>query len=627
MADALRHRGPDDAGTWVDAAGGIALGHRRLAIIDLSANGHQPMVSPSGRFVLAYNGELYNFRAMRGELNTLGAHFRGHSDTEVLLTALDHWGLGATLPRLNGMFAFSLWDKVTHHLHLVRDRLGEKPLYFGWSGRTLLFGSELKALRAHPAFTAQVDRDALALYLRHNCVPAPYSIYGGVWKLPPATMVTIGDADRPGCTPRFRSYWSLRDVAETSLRSRQPAALPDLVDELEELLSDAVGLRMESDVPLGAFLSGGVDSSTIVALMQRQSSRPVRTFTVGFDDPAFDESPAAGAVARHLGTEHVELRVTPKETLNVVPRLPALYDEPFADSSQVPTVLISELTRQHVTVSLSGDGGDELFGGYNRYVWCPSIWNRVRGVPSPIRRGSAVALRSVSQRTWDSLFALARPALPDRWNVRVPGMKVHKLAEVLPSRDMLGMYRTLSSHWKDPARVVLGGTEPPSTLTDTGSWPRIEDPVSQMMYLDTVTYLPDDILVKVDRASMSVGLEARVPFLDHRVVEFAWTLPSQVKLQDGSGKWPLRQVLARHVPPALTERPKMGFGLPLGDWLRGPLRGWAEDLLSSDRLASDGFFDPSPIRKLWTQHLSGRGEWPFHLWDILMFQAWLVVNR
>jgi len=383
---------------------------------------------------------------------------------------------------------------------------------------------------------------------------------------------------------------------------------------------------MESDVPLGAFLSGGIDSSTIVALMQNQSSRPVRTFTIGFDDPAYDESHAAAAVARHLGTDHVELSVTPSETLSVVPRLPDLYDEPFADSSQIPTVLVSELTRQHVTVSLSGDGGDELFGGYNRYVWCPSIWNKVRAVPSPIRRGGAAALLKVPQRTWDSLFALTKPALPDRMNVRVPGLKVHKLAEVLPARDMLGMYRTLASHWKDPASVVLGATEPSSIIAEPRRWPSLEDPVAQMMYLDTMTYLPDDILVKVDRASMSVGLEARVPFLDHRLVEFAWTVPLSMKLQEGEGKWLLRQVLARHVPPALTERPKMGFGLPLGDWLRGPLQDWAEDLLAPTRLANEGFFDPVPIRKLWTQHMSRRGDWPYHLWDVLMFQAWLAAN-
>jgi asparagine synthase (glutamine-hydrolysing) len=626
MAGALDHRGPDDAGVWVDQRAGVALGHRRLAILDLSANGHQPMVSSSGRYVVTYNGELYNFRALRSDLDgSIRVEWRGHSDTEVLLAALDRWGLEATLPRLNGMFAFALWDRATRRLHLVRDRMGEKPLYFGWFGRTLLFGSELKALKNHPAFTARIDRHALALYLRHNCVPAPYSIYEGVWKLPPAVVTTIRADREPERPPRFEPYWSLHNVAEGAHTRSQD--LPSLVDQFEEILEDAVLLRLESDVPLGAFLSGGIDSSAVVALMQRQSSLPVRTFTIGFDDPAYDESNAAAAVARHLGTEHLELRLTPKETLDVVPRLSGIWDEPFADSSQIPTVLISELTRQHVSVSLSGDGGDELFGGYNRYVWCPSIWHRVRTLPLSLRRTAAAAARKVPQRTWDSIFDLIRPILPDRFDVRVPGLKLHKLAEVLPAADIMGMYRTLTSHWADPSLVALGGHEPLTSLTDPGAWPQLENPVSLMMYLDAVTYLPDDILVKVDRASMSVGLEARVPFLDHRVVEFAWSIPLQYKLHAGQGKWIVRQVLARHVPAALTERPKMGFGLPLGDWLRGPLREWGEELLGEERLRREGYFDPAPIRRLWVEHVSGRGEWPFHLWDVLMFQAWLSGQR
>lgn len=623
MADALSHRGPDDAGIWLDQQAGIALGHRRLSILDLSANGHQPMVSPSGRYVVTYNGELYNFRALRVDLNGSSREgWKGHSDTEVLLAALDRWGLEATLPRLNGMFAFALWDRAKRRLHLVRDRMGEKPLYFGWFGRTLLFGSELKALKKHPAFTARINRDALALYLRHNCVPAPYSIYEGVWKLPPAAIVTIRADGEPERPPRFEKYWSLHDVAEKGLIARSQD-LASLVDQFEELLEDAVRLRLESDVPLGAFLSGGIDSSTVVALMQRQSSLPVRTFTVGFDDPAYDESSAAAAVAGHLGTEHVELRVTPKDTLDVVPRLSEIYDEPFADSSQIPTVLISELTREHVTVSLSGDGGDELFGGYNRYVWCPSIWRKVRPLPQSLRRAAAAATRKVPQRTWDNIFDLVRPVLPDRFDIRVPGLKVHKLAQVLPAADITEMYRSVTSHWTEPSLLVLGSHEPSSALTDTGSWPNLGDPVSLMMYLDGVTYLPDDILVKVDRASMSVGLEARVPFLDHRVVEFAWSVPLHAKLHAGQGKWLIRQVLARHVPAILTERPKMGFGLPLGNWLRGPLREWAEELLGEERLRREGYLDPAPIRRLWSEHVSGRGEWPFHLWDVLMFESWL----
>jgi len=623
MASTLHHRGPDDGGTWVDPEAGVALGHRRLSIIDPSPDGHQPMMSAGGRYVLTYNGEIYNFKAIRAELEGRGEGFKGRSDTEVLVRAIEHWGLDAALPRLNGMFAFALWDRHRRELHLVRDRMGEKPMYYGWSGGTFLFGSELKALRAHPGFAAEVDRDSIALYLRHNCIPAPHSIYVGIAKLPPGCMTTLSADDRPGHQPPVVPWWRLRDVVEAGTAAPLEGSPDEVADELERVLLDAVGLQMHADVPLGAFLSGGVDSSLIVALMQAQSSARVKTFTVGFAEAAYDESADAAKVASHLGTDHLELRVTAADAQGVIPSLAALYDEPFADSSQIPTLLVSRLTRGHVTVSLSGDGGDELFGGYNRYTWCPAIWRRMRGIPAPVRRASAAILSAVPPSTWDNVFARTSRFMPEHLRVRTPGPRVHKLAEVLPARGIDEMYLTLSSHWKDPGGLVAGGREPPTLITDSGSWPALDDPVARMMYLDGVTYLPDDILAKVDRASMGVSLEARVPYLDHRVVETAWRIPLDLRIHGGEGKWILRQVLYRHVPPALVDRPKAGFGLPVGAWLRGPLRPWAEELLDERRLRSQGLLDAAPVRRLWSRHLSGRTDSPHHLWDILVLQAWL----
>lgn len=622
MAAALRHRGPDDGGAWVDAEAGIALGHRRLSIVDLSPLGHQPMQSACGRYVTAFNGEIYNHRALRRELEGLGHAFRGHSDTEVMLAAFVEWGLEAALERFNGMFALALWDRKGRLLHLVRDRLGEKPLYYGWMGRTFLFGSELKALRAHPEFRGEVDRGALALYLRHNYIPTPYSIYRGIRKLPPGTRLTLNGADA-GAAPTPIPYWSFREVSERGVAEPFTGSADEAAAHLDTLLRDAVKLRMEADVPLGAFLSGGIDSSTVVALMQAQGDRPVKTFTIGFHEAAYNEAEDAKAVARHLGTEHTELYVTPGEAMAVIPRLPALYDEPFADSSQIPTFLVSELARRHVTVSLSGDAGDELFGGYNRYFWGRSIWQRIGWMPRGMRGAAARALTVLPPEAWETVFRMTGPVLPGKIKQRSPGDKLHKLAEILAVNDPETMYLGLVSHWKDPASLAVGASEPPTVLTDRSQWADLPDFTQRMMYLDTVTYLPDDILVKVDRASMGVSLEGRIPFLDHRVVEFAWRLPLSMKVRDGQGKWLLRQVLYGYVPRGLIERPKMGFGVPIDAWLRGPLRDWAESLLAERRLRAEGFLHPRPIREKWAEHLSGRRNWQYHLWDVLMFQAWL----
>jgi asparagine synthase (glutamine-hydrolysing) len=628
MTATLRHRGPDDAGSWVDDSCGLAFGHCRLAVIDLSEHGHQPMHSDNGRYVLNYNGEIYNFADVRRQLEATGKRFRGSGDTETLVAAIERWGLVDALGRCNGMFALALWDRQERTLSLARDRMGEKPLYYGWSGRRLLFGSELKALRAHPAFDASVDRDALTLYLRHNCVPAPYSIYQGIRKLPPGTIVTLNESQTasPGVLPEPRPYWSLAEVVTEGSGHRFTGDVDTAVDELDALLRDAVGIRMFADVPLGAFLSGGIDSSLIAALMQVQATGKVKTFTVAFDDRIYNEAGDAERVAAHLGTEHTELLVTHDDALEVVPRLADLYDEPFSDSSQLPTFLLSRLTREHVTVALSGDGGDELFGGYNRYLWASGMWERLRRLPRPLRTGIGSALEVVPPRWWDAAYHGVEPALPQKLRLRTPGLKVQKLAGVLGSEDVADLHLRLASHFQHPDRLVLGGAEPPSLLTGS-SGPRLADSVEQMMYLDTVTYLPDDILVKVDRASMGVSLEARVPFLDHRVVARAWQLPADMKIRSGTGKWLLRRLLHRYVPEALVERPKMGFGAPIGSWLRGPLRPWAEDLLSESRLRREGFFDPAPVRRLWVEHQSGRRERQYELWDILMFQVWLEANQ
>ncbi len=626
MVDTLRHRGPDDCGVWADAKAGIALGHRRLSIVDLSPEGHQPMHSVCGRYVISFNGEIYNFDALRRDLEVLGHGFRGHSDTEVMLACISQWGLVPAVTRFNGMFAFALWDRQERQLHLVRDRMGEKPLYYGWMGKSFLFGSELKSLRPHPDFNSQLDRDALTLYMRHNYIPAPYSIYTGISKVEPGMIVTISRTETH-CSPVSIPYWSVQDAAERGVAEPFPGSTTDAVAHLDGLLRDAVKMRMVADVPLGAFLSGGIDSSTIVSLMQAQSARPVQTFTVGFHEAGYNEANDAKAVARHLGTAHTELYVRSEEAMAVIPRLPTLYDEPFADSSQIPTFLISELARRDVTVALSGDAGDELFAGYNRYFWGRSIWQKMGWMPSGSRTLVAKGLRMLSPESWEAMFQGIAPMLPNNIKMRNPGDKLQKLAEILTAKDPETLYLRLISQWKDPSSLVRGGSEPPTALTDRTRWANLQDFTHRMMYLDMMTYLPDDILAKVDRASMGVSLEARVPFLDHRVVEFSWQLPLSMKIRNGQGKWLLRQLLYRYVPAALIDRPKMGFGVPIDVWLRGPLREWAEELLDEKRLRDDGFFYAEPIRKAWAEHLSGKHNWQYQLWVVLMFQAWLEHER
>jgi len=637
MSDTLIHRGPDDGGVWCDSEQRIGLGHRRLAIVDLSPAGHQPMVSASGRYVITFNGEIYNHLELREALEKhplptplpqagegINGKWRGHSDTETLLAGIEAWGLEAILKKSIGMFAIALWDRQTRTLTLARDRIGEKPLYYGWQGsgneRVFLFGSELKALKVHPAFAADIDRGALCLLLRHNYIPAPYSIYQGIAKLEPGCLLSVSLIEPE---PRIWKYWDALEVARAGVAQPFAGTADEAVDALEALVKDAVRQQMMADVPLGAFLSGGIDSSTVVALMQAQSSRPVKTFTIGFNEKGYNEAVHAKAVAAHLGTEHTELYVTPEQAMDVIPHLPSLYCEPFADSSQIPTFLVSQLAKQHVTVSLSGDAGDELFCGYNRYQMTNSLWRKLSLVPTPLRLLAAKGITAFSPSAWDSLASI----IPGAGRYAALGDKLHKGAGVLASATVDELYLGLVSHLRNPADWVIGGQEPPTHLT--GSHPELDglNAVERMMLLDMISYLPDDILVKVDRAAMGVSLESRVPLLDHRVVEFAWRLPMAYKLRDGQTKWPLRQVLYRHVLRELIDRPKMGFGVPLHDWLRGPLRDWAESLLDEARLRREGYFQAIPIRQMWREHLSGKRNWMARLWNVLMFQAWLENNQ
>jgi asparagine synthase (glutamine-hydrolysing) len=648
MADTLFLRGPDDHGTWVDESNGIALGHRRLAILDLSAAGHQPMLSQSGRFAIAFNGEIYNHKELRAELAFAGAapQWRGQSDTETLLAAFQWWGFEATLSRCVGMFAIALWDLRDRTLYLARDRFGEKPLYYGWLGDAFAFGSELKALRAYKGFSNSISREALAQYLRFNYVPAPRTIYRDIYKLEPGTYLVLAGSRvppppaaplRPGDqheTIRVDRYWSFSDAIEAGAEqafSDEEAVLR----ELEVQLQEAVRAQSLADVPLGAFLSGGVDSSTIVALMQLQARAsggpPVKTFTVGFDDPAFDESAHAKAVARHLDTDHYEMFVTAADARAVIPQLPTLFDEPFADSSQIPTHLVCRAARQHVTVALSGDAGDELFGGYNRYFWGPRIWSRIGWMPFPARRLLGAAISKLPVGVWDSISVPWNRLAGADGAVRL-GDKAHKLAARLQSvKGIDDLYLSLVSEWRDPASLVVGEgaaiREPPSLLDDPLPARGASDEQLRMMYRDSISYLPDDILCKVDRAAMGVSLETRVPFLDHRVVEAVWRMPLHMRIRGNVGKWALRQILYKYVPHQLIERPKAGFGIPVGQWLRGPLRDWAEALLDPDRMAREGYLKPEPVRGRWAEHLSGRRDYTPSLWAILMFQAWLESTR
>jgi asparagine synthase (glutamine-hydrolysing) len=617
MIEPLWRRGPDDQGLWCDNEAGIGLGQRRLSIIDLSPQGHQPMASASGRYLLSYNGEIYNFAELRADLDAAGSApaWRGHSDTEVLLACVEAWGIEAALQRAVGMFAISLWDRETRTLTLARDRLGEKPLYYGEVGGRLLFGSELKALQAVSNGALQIDRDALAEFMRFSYIPAPLTIYRGVRKLPPGHWLQLRNV--ADAQAQAKPFWQLGgpevEALRTSLASADDGAL---VDAVEQRLSQAIRQQMVSDVPLGAFLSGGVDSSTVVALMQAQSTQRVRTYTIGFDQPGFNEAPFALEVARHLGTEHTELYVTARDAEELIPRLPTIYDEPFADSSQIPTTLVSHLTRRHVTVALSGDGGDELFAGYPRYGITAQLWQRINRLPLGLRRMLAAALRAPSAQTWDHVLSV----LPASRQQSINGRRMHRLSQLLVTGSLGEMYLRLMSQWQLEEALVRGTSHQRFSMQH---WDDSLPALDAMRRWDVSQYLPDDLLVKVDRASMSASLEARAPLLDHRVVELAFAMPHHALVRGGVGKWALRQVLYRHVPPALIERPKTGFSVPLGSWLRGPLRAWADELLQPTALARDGLLDAAKVGQLWQDHVSGRFDRSSYLWNVLMFQAWM----
>jgi len=614
MADTLSHRGPDDSDTWVDSTGGIAFGHRRLSIIDLSPDGRQPIRLAGGRYVMVYNGEVYNFAELREQLRALGRTFKGGSDSEVVLASIEVWGVEDALQRLVGMFAFALWDTRDRELILCRDRLGIKPLYWGQFGNLFLFGSELKALRACPDWQAEIDDDSLNEYFRWNYVPSPKSIYRGVAKLKPGTVLRY----RAGQQPEISTYWNMRDVAVGGLRRREPLDDAQAISEMDALIGDAVECRMVSDVPLGAMLSGGIDSSLITALMQSRSSRPVKTYSIGFHEGDYNEAVYAAKIARHLGTEHTELYVAPDHALEVIPKLPDIYDEPFADSSQIPTYLISELTRREVTVALSGDGGDELFAGYTRYKWANMVANRFGSVPASARNAAAGMIDAFPSAIWE----MGAKILPISVRPKMPARKARMLSVYLRERDADAIYCRQHTHWTDAPTNTTSGNDSRSILYDRSVKRDLPNFIERMQFLDSVTYLPDDILTKVDRASMAVGLETRVPLLDHRVVEAAWRLGPSAKIRDGQSKWLLRRVLDKYVPVTLIDRPKMGFSIPLGAWLRGPLREWAEDLLSVPALEDGGYLDSVVIRNVWKQFLTGHDDTRELIWGVLMFQAW-----
>lgn len=612
MLDIINHRGPDDFGIWFDDKKQIALGHKRLSILDLSALGHQPMHSHCGRYVISYNGEIYNFLAIRKDLEKIGVEFISHSDTEVILAAIAHYGIEATLKKINGMFAFAVWDKELKKLYLARDRLGEKPLYYSLINNEYIFASELKSFQVYPGFNAEIDRDNLGLYLKYNYVPAPYSIYRNVFKLKPGSYLTIDLNSKDLPTPR--DYWSVTEVVQ---QRRTTGSDNDIIQQAHELLLSSIKSRMVSDVPLGVFLSGGIDSSLITALMQANSNIPVKSFTIGFNEADYNEAEYAKKVAAHLGTDHTELYINSSDALDVIPKLPFIYDEPFADSSQIPTYLVSKLTREHVTVCLSGDGGDELFGGYNRYLLSHKLWQKIKLIPQPLRSLIAKSITTISPSGWDKAPELIKKFLGANSAL---GDKLHKLASVLNVKQASEIYQLLISQWNETSSLVLGAK--PITM-DCKISSSLTNFTEQMMCHDMLHYLPDDILVKVDRASMAVSLESRAPFLDHEIVEFAWRLPLNMKIRDKKTKWLLREILYQYIPRELIERPKMGFGVPIDSWLRGPLRDWAENLLAQKRLEEEGYFIPKLIRAKWEEHLSGKRNWQYHIWTILMFQAWL----
>lgn len=610
MTIRLEHRGPDDQGSWLNESGTVAIGHRRLSVLDTSSHGRQPMLSPCGQLVLAYNGEVYNHLELRGELAQEGVTFRGTSDTETLVAAFSRWGVERTIERCIGMFAMALWNIREQSLTLIRDRFGIKPLYVGVCRGSVLFGSELKSLRLHPSFDDELNTGAISRFLQHCYIPSPHSIYRCVRKLSPGCLLKIPTSRMLSGVqelPPETAWWNARDVARRSLADPYSGTYENAVGQLDEMLSNAVRLRMLSDVPLGAFLSGGIDSSLICALMQRQSSRPVQTFTVGFEEAAYNEANHAREIARHLGTDHTEYCVTSREARDVIPRLPEMYDEPFADSSQIPTFLVSQLARKHVTVALSGDGGDELFGGYHRYFHTLNRWHQIHGLP----------LRRSVSRLLETTGRLASGRWRERFQYR---------ARLLGMPTARSLYQHANLHWSPVADPVRKAVLPESTYWDQNAWLETGNSIEEWMWLDSVTYLPDDILTKVDRASMAVSLEVRVPVIDHRVFELAWKLPLDWKVSNGSGKLILQKVLGRYVPESLFDRPKMGFGVPIDAWLRGPLRDWAESLLDRKRLTEQGLLEPEPILRKWTEHQAGSADWHYHLWDVLMLQAWIDRN-
>jgi asparagine synthase (glutamine-hydrolysing) len=617
MAGIMAHRGPDDSGTWSDTEGTVALSHSRLSIIDLSPEGHQPMISSSGRYVISFNGEIYNFLDLYHQLKDLGHGFRGRSDTEVMLEAIDQWGINYALQKFNGMFAFALWDNKNHELHLVRDRLGKKPLYAGWAGSTLVFASELKALRAHPDFCPEVNRSSLTLYMRYACIPAPFTIYQGIWTIPAGCRLTVTQGninEKEDISAKMEPYWHHARVLEEARTKTRAGNEARVLEEFEELLSRCVRDRMISDVPLGAFLSGGIDSSAVVALIQKESAQAVKTYTVGFHEAGFDEAGYARKIASHLGTEHHELYLSSKEALEVVPMLPDIYDEPFADISAIPTYLISKFAREEVTVALSGDGGDEMFGGYNRHFAGPLLWQRMKLMPLPLRKWLSLRIKSLPVSRWDKLGG-SYPQL---------GERLYKAAAVLPLKTPEDIYRRLLSQHDDPLELVVDGSEPKIPLYNNENRPQTNLSFAEMMMAgDALSYLPNDILIKMDRASMAVSLEARAPFLDQRIYEYSWSLPESLKIRDGRGKWILRQLLKKYLPEDLYERPKQGFNMPVGAWLREDLREWAGDLLSEEKIGREGFLRPAQVRTLWQEHQNGEGNHAAILWAILMFQSWL----
>lgn len=625
MANRILHRGPDGSGTWIDESVHLFLGHRRLSILDLSTSGHQPMVSHCSRYVITFNGEIYNHPALKSDLARSDYPFdwQGSSDTEVLLASISHWGIKPTLRKIVGMYSFALWDRKSQNLYLARDRMGEKPLYYGWQGRTFLFGSELKALALHPSWEGAFDYKAVTSFLRYGYVSGDESIYKGIKRLSAGSFIKIPLGVNGHISKELNNpvrYWNIpRSTDHTFIGNDDEAA-----ELLDYSLRQSIRGQMVADVPLGAFLSGGIDSSLVVAVMQDENTSPVQTFSIGFEEKEYNEANYAKKVARHLGTNHRELYISARDAQQVIQKLPEIFDEPFGDSSQIPTYLVSKFAKQHVSVSLSGDGGDELFGGYNRYLWASRIWKVLQRIPCSLQNSLAYCVHAISPSMWDIAFSTFRPILPTSLKSNYAGDKIHKFADLLGVERPGHLYQKLISHWKSPSALLLGWEE--IEKANNGTDMELSE-IENMMYLDLKTYLPEDILTKVDRSAMAVSLETRMPLLDHRIVELSASMPLSLKVRDGQGKWLLRKLLNKYVPKELIDRPKRGFAVPIDVWLRGPLREWAEGLINEDRLRREGLFNSQTIKKIWHEHLSGKRNWQAKLWDILMFQSWIEVNK